>query len=72
LYNSSTTTNVTWVRIDQNDLISVKDGDLYGQSVSVSSDGTMIVGGAPRRTGKAYEHILGGVHGYIVSLSDSI
>ena len=72
LYNSSTTTNVTWVRIDQNDLISVKDGDLYGQSVSVSSDGTMIVGGAPRRTGKAYQHILGGVHGYIVSLSDSI
>ena len=65
----NTTTNVTWVRTDQNDMISMKDGDLYGQSVSISANGKMIVGGAPLRTGKAYQQILGGVHGYVVSSS---
>jgi hypothetical protein len=73
LYQLYTTSrNVTWVRIDQNDLVSITNGDLYGQSVSLSSDGTMVVGGAPRRTGKAYQHILGGVHGYVVALPESI
>ena len=65
--NNSSTNGVTWVRTDHNDLISKKEGDLYGYSVSLSSNGQMVVGGAPRRTGKAYQHILGGVHGYVVS-----
>jgi hypothetical protein len=56
-----------WTRIDHGELVSSGEGDRFGISVSFSAGGSIVVGGAPRRTGKAYQHILGGVHVYHAS-----
>jgi len=49
-----------WTPIDNGELVGGSEGDLYGKSVALSASGSTVVGGAPERVGKAFEHILGG------------
>lgn len=53
-----------WTRIDNGELVSIGVGGLFGKSVAMSAGGTFVVGGAPKRTGLAYQHILGSAHAY--------
>lgn len=59
-----------WVKIDHNKLLSTADGDMFGSSIALSGDGTTVIGGAPKRTGRAFQQILGGVHVYKANLGE--
>lgn len=63
-FDGATGEDFQWAPIDNGELVGTKDGDLYGKSVAISASGSTVVGGAPRRTGKAYQHILGSAHVY--------
>jgi hypothetical protein len=64
LFAEETDDPLQWIRIDNGELVSAAPGDRYGKSISMSAGGTFVAGGAPRRTGKAYQHILGSAHVY--------
>jgi len=63
-FDGATGKDFEWAPMDNGELVGTTDGDLYGKSVAISASGTTVVGGAPRRTGKAFQHILGSAHVY--------
>jgi len=55
-----------WWRVDSGSMAGIKDGDEFGRAIGLSADGQWLVGGAPRRTGKTYEQMLGSARVYQV------